>query len=144
MSAPTIETVVPSAPTEQSLYVQQLERAREKLQNLGYNILAVTKEEGSHGQSLALDLGMEIELYEDLPEVLRASSKREVGRMIASVLPLQILGAEKGIQYQEGDARTTLAAIYDSRSVPIARVDMPTAESQIAMAIVSSHNGQLT
>jgi hypothetical protein len=134
---------IPSVTSRPGDFDGQLERARKRLQDRGYEALAVTD---SHGLALASRMGdIAIKPCQDMSEVLRASSRSaEGGRRVASVIPMQIMGEDECLPFRNEGSLSATDAIRQSRSEPIARVDMPLDEGgSVAITIVSSYNGEI-
>jgi hypothetical protein len=131
-STQTGETI----PRNELTYDAQVERAREKLLNLGYNVLAVMGPEDSSGRILAGEIGSaDIQQHVGLPDVLEASSVHTGERKVAGILPYYIAG-EGHVTLTEEDDTRVLDAIGTRSRQHIARVDMPYGETYIAMAII--------
>ena len=137
----TLEAVRARSDNQASEYEVALEETRRKLAQHGIDTLAVTEDEESLGRKLAADLGSDFEVddsHESLTDVLDASSRREVnGRNIASILPLQISGAEKPLPLIDGDDTVRVTdAIRQRERIPVARIRMPLPIGHVAMGIV--------
>jgi hypothetical protein len=133
----TIQTAEIGA--QQLSYEGQVLRARDRLNALGYNVLAIMDSDTSPEQILAEDLGIEqISRHYGLVDVLNASiPDTSSEEKVASVVSYYSAG-EGHVTLSGNDDTRVLDAIHQTHSKAIARVDVPHGDKKIAVAIVAN------